>query len=79
MPSAATRIDGRYALTASWQQPLGRLYSGTAGISFSTEYDYTHAGAPGTPASSGPLSAVAWLADQFYTEPIFWPGNQKGK
>jgi hypothetical protein len=44
-PLDDTFLDTRYALTASWQQPLGRLYAGTAGISFSTEYDYTHAGA----------------------------------
>lgn len=36
--------DTRYALNASWEQPLGRLFNGSAGISFSKEYDYTHAG-----------------------------------
>jgi hypothetical protein len=45
IPLDDTFLDTRYALTASWQQPLGRDYAGTAGISFSTEYDYTHAGA----------------------------------
>lgn len=45
LPLDDTFLDTRYALTASWQQPIGRLYSGTAGLSFSTEYDYTHAGA----------------------------------
>ena len=45
LPLDDTFLDTRYALTASWQQPLGRDYAGTAGISFSTEYDYTHAGA----------------------------------
>jgi hypothetical protein len=45
IPLDDTFLDTRYALTASWQQPLGREYAGTAGISFSTEYDYTHAGA----------------------------------
>ena len=43
-PLDDTFLDTRYALTASWQQPLGRNYSGSAGLSFSTEYDYTHAG-----------------------------------
>jgi hypothetical protein len=45
LPLDDTFLDTRYALTASWRQPLGRDYAGTAGISFSTEYDYTHAGA----------------------------------
>jgi hypothetical protein len=44
LPLDDTFLDTRYALTASWQQPIGRLYTGTAGLSFSTEYDYTHAG-----------------------------------
>ncbi len=45
LPLDDTFRDTRYAITASWEQPLGRLYTGSAGISFSTEYDYTHAGA----------------------------------
>lgn len=45
LPLDDTFLDTRYALTASWQQPIGRLYSGSAGLSFSTEYDYTHVGA----------------------------------
>ncbi|MEX2125000.1 MAG: DUF3570 domain-containing protein [Woeseia sp.] len=45
MPLDDTFLDTRYALTASWRQPLGRDYAGTAGLSFSTEYDYTHVGA----------------------------------
>lgn len=45
LPLDDTFLDTRYALTASWQQPIGRVYSGSAGISFSTEYDYTHLGA----------------------------------
>jgi len=36
--------DSRVAVNASWKQPIGRLFSGNAGLSFSTEYDYTHAG-----------------------------------
>lgn len=45
LPLDDTFLDTRYALTAGWQQPLGRLYTGSAGISFSTEYDYAHVGA----------------------------------
>jgi hypothetical protein len=45
LPLDDTFLDTRYALTASWQQPLGRDWSGSAGLTFSTEYDYTHAGA----------------------------------
>jgi hypothetical protein len=44
-PLDDTFLDTRYAVNASWQQPLGRLFSGTAGVSFSNEYDYTHIGA----------------------------------
>lgn len=44
-PLDNTFLDTRVALTAAWQQPLGRLYNGTAGIGFSKEYDYTHFGA----------------------------------
>lgn len=44
LPLDDTFLDTRYALTAGWQQPIGRLYTGSAGISFSTEYDYTHMG-----------------------------------
>src|SRR5690606_20809386 len=44
LPLDDTFLDTRYALTATWQQPLGRLYTGSVGLSFSTEYDYTHAG-----------------------------------
>ena len=45
LPLDDTFLDTRYALTAGWQQPIGRLWSGSAGVSFSTEYDYTHLGA----------------------------------
>lgn len=44
LPLDDTFLDTRYALTATWQQPIGRLYTGSAGLSFSTEYDYTHTG-----------------------------------
>jgi hypothetical protein len=38
-------LDTRFALTGNWTQPLARLYTLSAGIGFSTEYDYTHLGA----------------------------------
>jgi hypothetical protein len=44
LPLDDTFLDTRYAFNASWQQPLGRLYSGNVGISFSKEYDYVHSG-----------------------------------
>lgn len=44
-PLDDTFLDTRYAVGASWQQPLGRLYVVNAGISASFEYDYTHIGA----------------------------------
>jgi hypothetical protein len=44
-PLDNTFLDTRYALTAGWTQALGRLYKGSVGVSFSTEYDYTHLGA----------------------------------
>jgi hypothetical protein len=47
LPLDDTFLDTRVALGASWQQPLGRLYSGTIGASFSQEYDYTHIGING--------------------------------
>jgi Protein of unknown function (DUF3570) len=45
VPLDDTFLDTRFALTASWTQPLAELYTVSAGLSFSTEYDYTHAGA----------------------------------
>lgn len=44
LPLDDSFLDTRYALTASWQQPIGREYVGSAGVSLSTEYDYTHTG-----------------------------------
>jgi len=38
-------LDTRVALAASWQQPLGRLSTLSAGATVSNEYDYTHLGA----------------------------------
>jgi hypothetical protein len=43
-PLDDTFLDTRYALGASWQQPLGRLYTVNAGISASDEWDYFHIG-----------------------------------
>ncbi|HKS54816.1 MAG TPA: DUF3570 domain-containing protein [Steroidobacteraceae bacterium] len=45
VPLDDTFHDTRFALNAGWSQPLARLYSLSAGFSFSTEYDYTHLGA----------------------------------
>ena len=43
-PLDDTFWDTRYAASAGWQQPLGRLFRGSAGVSFSNEYDYQHVG-----------------------------------
>jgi len=45
VPLDDTFLDTRFALNASWTQPLARLYMFSAGFGFSTEYDYTHLGA----------------------------------
>lgn len=39
--------DTRVAITADWQQPLGRLYTVSGGISGSVEFDYLHLGING--------------------------------
>jgi hypothetical protein len=44
-PLDDTFHDTRFALNASWTQPLARLYTLSGGLGFSTEYDYTHLGA----------------------------------
>jgi len=44
LPIDDTFRDTRVALTANWQQPLGRLYQLNAGASASAEFDYIHAG-----------------------------------
>ncbi|MDX1507377.1 MAG: DUF3570 domain-containing protein [Woeseiaceae bacterium] len=44
LPLDDTFLDTRVALTANWQQPLGRLYTIDVGASASKEYDYTHVG-----------------------------------
>ncbi len=38
-------LDTRVAVTANWQQPIGRLNAISAGVSASNEYDYLHLGA----------------------------------
>ena len=45
IPLDDTFLDTRFALNANWTQPLARLYTFSGGLSFSTEYDYTHLGA----------------------------------
>ena len=45
VPLDDTFKDTRYALNATWSQPLARLYNVSAGLGFSTEYDYQHLGA----------------------------------
>ena len=44
IPIDDTFRDTRVAVNASWQQPLGRLYQFSAGVSASGEYDYVHTG-----------------------------------
>ena len=45
IPLDDTFLDTRYAVSGSWQQPLGRMNTISAGLSFSGEYDYQHIGA----------------------------------
>lgn len=45
IPLDNTFHDTRFAADATWSQPLARLYTLTAGVGFSTEYDYQHTGA----------------------------------
>jgi hypothetical protein len=44
LPIDDTFRDTRVAVNASWQQPLGRLYSLNVGASASNEFDYLHLG-----------------------------------
>ncbi len=44
VPLDDTFLDTRFALSGGWTQPFARLYTVSAGASFSTEYDYTHTG-----------------------------------
>lgn len=45
IPLDDTFLDTRVALSANWQQPLGRLNVVSGGFSLSKEYDYLHLGA----------------------------------
>jgi hypothetical protein len=45
IPLDDTFKDTRIAASAGWTQPFARVYTGSAGLSYSTEYDYTHIGA----------------------------------
>jgi hypothetical protein len=45
IPLDGSFVDTRIALTANWLQPLGRLFTINAGLSGSSENDYTHFGA----------------------------------
>jgi len=45
IPLDDTFLDTRVALSANWQQPVGRLNVVSAGLSLSKEYDYLHLGA----------------------------------
>ena len=44
IPLDGTFHDTRFALQASWSQPLARLYNVSAGLGVSSEYDYQHLG-----------------------------------
>ena len=46
-PQDDTFHDTRFALSANWQQPLGRLYQINVGASASKEFDYLHLGLNG--------------------------------
>ena len=48
LPLDDTFKDTRVALTAGWEQPLGRLWKTSVGLSGSSEYDYTHLGFNGS-------------------------------
>lgn len=48
LPLDDTFRDTRVALSANWQQPLGRLYRLSVGASASDEYDYLHLGVNAT-------------------------------
>jgi len=45
IPLDESFLDTRFALNGSWSQPLARLYRVSAGLGFSSEYDYQHIGA----------------------------------
>ena len=53
LPLDDSFLDTRVAVSANWQQPLGRLYNLNVGFSGSKEYDYCTLGRmPGFPAIS---------------------------
>lgn len=70
-PLDDTFRDTRVALTAGWQQPLGRLYKISVGGSASKEYDYLHLGVNGRIArdfnnrNTTVAAGVAFAADSF--------------
>lgn len=74
VPLDDTFLDTRFALNANWTQPLARVYTVSAGLGFSTEYDYRHLGANLSLARdfnkrNTTLSAgVAWSQDDI--EPV---------
>jgi hypothetical protein len=45
IPLDGSFLDTRYAISASWQQPWGRMNTLSAGMTASGEYDYLHLGA----------------------------------
>jgi hypothetical protein len=45
IPLDNTFHDTRIALNGNWSQPLARLYTVSAGLGFSSEFDYRHLGA----------------------------------
>ena len=48
LPLDDTFKDTRAAVSAGWEQPLGRLWKTSVGVSGSFEYDYTHLGLNGS-------------------------------
>ena len=48
LPLDDTFKDTRAAVSAGWEQPLGRLWKISVGVSGSFEYDYTHLGLNGS-------------------------------
>jgi hypothetical protein len=70
VPLDDTFLDTRYAASASWSQPLARLYRASAGVGFSSEYDYMHLGVNGSIArdfdnrNTTLSAAIAWSQDE---------------
>jgi len=59
IPLDDTFHDTRVALNASWSQPFARLYTMSAGLGFSSEYDYQHIGANFGLGTIGPKRLIA--------------------